>query len=123
MQTKRIRFLDIAKGIGIICIIIGHLQFFAIKRIVFTFHVPIFFLITGYFINAKRSIPEFVKTRARTLLVPYYVTCFVIIMFGTIKGVFHGDSLPAFREWLCAALYAAGDNYSTPFSIRSIGAI
>ena len=41
----RLRFVDIAKGISIICIILGHLGIHNITRVVFTFHVPIFFLI------------------------------------------------------------------------------
>ena len=39
----RLRFVDIAKGISIICIILGHLGIHNITRVVFTFHVPIFF--------------------------------------------------------------------------------
>lgn len=48
---KRIVSIDIARGIAILCIILGHLGIRQINRIVFTFHVPIFFFITGYFIH------------------------------------------------------------------------
>ncbi len=71
---KRLRYVDIAKGIAIICIILGHLGNVNINRFIFTFHVPIFFLITGYFINKKRSIKEFVYVKFRALIVPYIVT-------------------------------------------------
>ena len=55
MKTKstRLQYIDIAKGIAMICIILGHLGNASINRIVFTFHVPIFFFITGYFTNKK----------------------------------------------------------------------
>ena len=43
----RLRFVDIAKGISIICIILGHLGIHNITRVVFTFHVPIFFVAAG----------------------------------------------------------------------------
>lgn len=43
---ERVGYLDIAKGIAIICIVLGHLGIPAINRVVFTFHVPIFYFIT-----------------------------------------------------------------------------
>ena len=70
-----------------ICIILGHLGNASINRIVFTFHVPIFFFITGYFTNKKRDLNGFIKNKARTLLVTYIITSIVIIIIGTLKGV------------------------------------
>ena len=65
MKTKitRLQYIDIAKGIAMICIILGHLGNASINRIVFTFHVPIFFFITGYFTNKKRDLNGFIKIR------------------------------------------------------------
>lgn len=51
IKKSRVQFLDIARGIAIICIILGHLNNSLINRVVFTFHVPIFFFITGYFMS------------------------------------------------------------------------
>lgn len=68
-SENRLQYVDIAKGIGMICIILGHLSESNINRIVFTFHVPIFFLITGYFINSNSSIRNFVKNKVKTLIV------------------------------------------------------
>ena len=89
MKTKstRLQYIDIAKGIAMICIILGHLGNASINRIVFTFHVPIFFFITGYFTNKKRDLNGFIKNKAKTLLVPYIITSKVIIIIGTLKGV------------------------------------
>lgn len=89
MKTKstRLQYIDIAKGIAMICIILGHLGNASINRIVFTFHVPIFFFITGYFTNKKRDLNGFIKNKAKTLLVPYIITSIVIIIIGTLKGV------------------------------------
>ena len=46
---SRIEYFDIAKGMGILSIILGHMGVEGVDRIVFTFHVPLFFLISGYF--------------------------------------------------------------------------
>ncbi len=119
----RLRYIDIAKGISIICIILGHLGVAEINRVVFTFHVPIFFLITGYFVSSKRTVRQFIKVKFRTLIVPYAITCLGIIILGTFKGWLKGDMVNELEKWVYASLYGAGDSYSEPFWIPSIGAL
>lgn len=63
-KTKRLQYVDIARGIAMICIILRHLGNPSINRMVFIFHVPIFFFITGYFTNNKRRLTEFAKTNS-----------------------------------------------------------
>lgn len=123
MDTKRMRYIDIAKGIAMICIIVGHLKSQNIIRVVYTFHVPIFYIITGYFINNKRTVLDFLKVKFRTLVVPYIITCLVIIMVGTLKGWKQGNAISAFGYWCYAAVYGAGISYTTPFFIPAIGAL
>ena len=125
MKTKstRLQYIDIAKGIAMICIILGHLGNASINRIVFTFHVPIFFFITGYFTNKKRDLNGFIKNKARTLLVPYIISSIVIIIIGTLKGVWWNNAFDEFQNWCYAALYGAGDTYTEQFWIPGIGAI
>ena len=108
--SNRIEFIDIAKGLCIICIILGHLGYHYINRFVYTFHVPIFFIITGYFINSKRTIKEFIKNKARILLVPYFITCLVIVILGTIL---EGDF--GLIKWIIASLYATGVDDSSAY--------
>lgn len=119
----RLRFVDIAKGISIICIILGHLGIHNITRVVFTFHVPIFFLITGYFVSTKESVRDFAIKKARTLLVPYWITSLVMIAIGAGIGLRDGKVLHNVKVWTYAALYASGGRYDKPFYIKEIGAI
>lgn len=123
MGNSRLRYIDIAKGIAIICIILGHLGNSNINRFVYTFHVTIFYLITGYFISTKRPVKDFVKVKFRTLIVPYILTCIVIITLGTLKGLFNGHTISNFITWSYASLYGAGDSYTSPFYIYAIGGL
>lgn len=123
MGKNRLRYVDIAKGIAMICIILGHLGNSYINRVVFTFHVPLFFFITGFFTNSKRPTKEFIKVKFRTLIVPYMLTCIVIILLGTLEGLISGDAISVFMRWSYASLYGAGDSYTTPFYIPAIGAL
>lgn len=126
MNRTRIQFIDIARGISIFCIILGHLGNLQINRVVFTFHVPIFFFITGYFIDKDSKLKYFFKKKIRTLLLPYACVCIVIILLGIIKsGYIEGweAAKNAAIQWIYASLYGAGDSYTNPFYIPSIGAI
>lgn len=98
IKNARLQYIDIAKGIAMICIILGHLGNANINRIVFTFHVPIFFFITGCFTNKKRDLNDFIKNKARTLLVPYIITSIVIIIIGTLKGVWWNNAFGEFKN-------------------------
>ncbi len=120
---KRLEYLDIAKGIAILSIIVGHMGIDSINRIVYTYHIPVFLLISGYFINETRSIKEYVISRFLRLMIPYIVTCAVIVVLGTFEGALNGDAIGELKRWLFASLYGAGNTYLYPFYIPQIGAI
>ena len=47
--------VDISKGIGIISVLIGHdmLCPSIIQIVIFSFHMPLFFVLSGYFFHSK----------------------------------------------------------------------
>ncbi len=124
LSRQRVDYLDVARGIALICIILGHFRIGEIDHFVYTFDVPLFFMITGYFINEKTSVKDFIKRKARTLIIPYFITGLVILILGTITGFFNqGSLIRPFRYWLMAVLYGSGSSYTTPFEINEIGPI
>ncbi len=50
---SRIEWVDIAKGIGIILVIIGHVNTFnsSVKEWIYSFHMPLFFILAGVTIS------------------------------------------------------------------------
>ena len=125
-MKSRLEFIDIARGIAIISIILGHMGSWQINRIVFTYHVPLFFFVSGYFIDTRRNAKEFVIHKIKTLLIPYTVTCIVIIAINMffnyyIQGA--EKAIEAIKYWSYASVYGAGDSYQEPFQIAAIGAI
>ena len=92
MEEKR-RFyeVDIAKGIGILLVIIGHSfpdvsteagisipLFRIIHDVIYTFHMPLMFLLAGFLsqrilkLNNMKTRGEYVKDRFLRLMVPYF---------------------------------------------------
>ena len=110
VQNKvRVEEFDIAKGISILCVILGHLGIYNINRIVFTFHMPIFFLISGFFISTKDSFKEFKRKKIRGIIWPYFFTCFLICLLSIPVSLFlHQNILNNILKWICGTFYGAG---------------
>lgn len=111
-MKKRIEFYDIAKGILMSMVVLGHIITMnysgsaLLKSFIYTFHVPAFFIITGMLM--KVSLTEeckfsfFVKKKFKTLLIPYFLFEAIaaisqMIFLGTeylnIKGAIIGTFL------------------------------
>lgn len=116
---------DIAKGIGIILVIIGHTVGGLVHKFIFSFHMPLFFLIGGYFFH-ERDQRQLISKNFRRLLVPYIFTCIVVIALAVLKSVLshqYSEIPNQLRLWTYASLYGSGVTYRSPFYIKQIGAV
>ena len=112
---------DVMKGIGILAMIIGHSPIpLLLKDAIYTWHMPLFFLISGYFYRQKPS-KECVKANFRQLFIPYIVTSLVILICAAIKEAINGKDDCFFR--LCAMLVGSGLPQNPMLGKYSIGAI
>jgi acyltransferase len=80
MEKRRIKWLDSAKGLGILAVVLGHVSFKnrVIKKYIFSFHMPLFFMISGYLFNKESygSYTAFLKKKIKTLIIPYFIFSF-----------------------------------------------
>ena len=68
----RIVEFDIAKGIGIILVVIGHQNIpHSVTNWIFSFHMPLFFILSGFFFSSKKKFYEIFKRRVKSLIIPY----------------------------------------------------
>lgn len=83
--TKRNPYFDILKGIGIIAVVVGHLPIPAITgilhQIIFVWHMPLFFLVSGYFFRPK-PFNSYLRKNIKGLLIPYLLTAFVMFLLS-----------------------------------------
>jgi fucose 4-O-acetylase-like acetyltransferase len=81
-MSQRIGFFDVARGIGILLVVLGHNDFGVISpfldQFIYSFHVPLFFFLSGYFVNTAIPFLEFFKKRFHSVLKPYWFTIFLI---------------------------------------------
>lgn len=133
--STRYEFIDIAKGIGMISIILGHMNFHDMSEnnpfvvYVFQYHVPLFFFISGLFLSHKRSWRRTVAKKAQGLLLPYLVTVIAVLvtllLFWLVWATISPPStFSSLKEFLLSAVWGAGYvNQLMPEGVRAIGAI
>ena len=91
---QRINWIDIARGQGIILVILGHCLNMAQKpfQIIFVFHMPLFFILSGYLFREGHRAKEFGAKKTRTLIIPY--------VFYFLLGLGVSWLIPEWRESL-----------------------
>lgn len=92
ISKKRLSYFDVAKGIAILLMIAGHSGIpTAAVRFIHSFHVPLFFIVTGYFTSIK-PFKEILKKGWIQLLRPYVFTIVLVIFFFVLMQ-FSGNLL------------------------------
>lgn len=78
-MNLRILYIDIAKALGMLFIIWGHIRLSGITHnFVYAFHIPLYFFLSGMFFNKRKyvGIVDFVSHKAHSLLYPYVLYSF-----------------------------------------------
>lgn len=96
-QIIRTRWLDIAKGITIILMVLGHTSIPEfVSRFIWAFHMPLFFIASGWTTNwGQKSMLEFTCHKFRTIMVPFFVYSAIVL---SIEQIVFGGAI--FQNWL-----------------------
>ena len=81
-KKQRIEWLDMAKGYGIILVIIGHCDMPVIPLYIFAFHIPLFFFLSGYLFSLKDNFKSFIETKYERIIIPYICLSIPMILFA-----------------------------------------
>lgn len=79
MQTNirpmRFQWIDMAKGLGILLMILGHMHVGqSIRDFIYSFHMIMFVMISGYLYKEDTALKNYLPRKVRTLLIPYLMT-------------------------------------------------
>ena len=103
-MQDRIKYLDVAKFIGIFCIFLGHFGTSAGNAywFVFTFHVPLFFFLSGCAENLSADIPlyKYVLKNIKTILIPCYLFAIISVVLQCVFTNTHVEVLPSLIQIL-----------------------
>lgn len=94
-------FLDIARGIACVLVVVGHISSTPslIHTWIYSFHMPLFFIISGIILNTKGSFKDFLLKRIKRLLVPYFLLNILVwLMENIIKITMSFIGLAVFNK-------------------------
>lgn len=115
MGKKRIEYIDIAKGLGMMTIIWGHIMYAGISNaIVYAFHIPLYFFLSGLVFSRERyaSFGEFVTKRVKGLLFPYLVFSFLTwVLWAAFAYVSHAQVDSYWMPFLQTFIAQGSDGY------------
>ena len=91
----RIKYIDIAKIISVFFVLVDHIQYFlpvnnsymVLRVIWIAFFLQVLFMATGItssypIITSAKDIIIFIDKKLRALIIPYFIWCFFLNMYG-----------------------------------------
>jgi len=129
-ESGRMPYVDAAKAVGILLVIVGHCGNLEavpyLGKAIYTFHMPLFFVISGMFVK-RLAFGDAVKKHAKAYLWPYAVTCVLVSVWPIFtRTILHDDSLlVVVKDRVVRSLWGSGwDGGEALFAtIPMIGAI
>ncbi len=106
----RVDAFDIMKGVAILLMVVGHTtgKIPLLRAFIFSFHMPLFFLLSGYFFRPSPLLAA-LKKNFRRLYVPYLFTALLLALHMMLLAYAHGqDVWGVFLVRLRATLLGSG---------------
>jgi len=98
MIKQKIDWIDNLKAIGILAVILGHIAS-PLGQFIFSWHMPMFFMIAGFFIKFDLILKDFIIKDFKRLMIPYFIFALIALVMETIKRVaLHRDTLDYIYE-------------------------
>ena len=91
---KRIEYIDAAKGLAMILVVIGHCHWkgHLAGSLIYSFHMPLFFIISGFFLK-QLTLRKSVIRSAVNYLRPYLITCCILLAISLVATSIKGADL------------------------------
>lgn len=91
-DNKRNISIDMVRGILIVCVVMGHYRSDSLHDILYMFHMPLFFIISGFLLNKDKLLVDgYLRNKAETLLIPYAIYIFLHFLLVkreySLKGI------------------------------------
>lgn len=71
IKERRDYSIDMTKGVLICLVVLGHSGLGILHDIIFLFHMPLFFVLSGLFIRKEKCSRYYIRKRATSLMIPY----------------------------------------------------
>ncbi len=119
-QNSLLDWVTIAKGLGIIFVVMGHFiprgitpeYYIHIKNLIYTFHMPLFFLLAGLLYNyQKYNYNELVYNKIKRLIYPFISIAIFFFIIKFFAGLFFEMKHPMTLEHIFIILTDPRESY------------
>lgn len=100
MPKKRLDYLDMAKGVGIFLVVLGHIEYLSesAMRWIYSFHMPLFFVIGGILAYQKEPESPYMlkaqwRRRAKGILIPYASFSIMMLTMRVFELIFQPERI------------------------------
>lgn len=92
-MNRRDDSIDVAKSVGMFLVIFGHTSksLDYSNLLIYSFHMPLFFLLSGIFHKQQISFYQLIKSKCRSLLLPYVFFSLFAYFFYLLWVLIFGD--------------------------------
>ncbi|WP_327753585.1 acyltransferase family protein [Sphingobium sp. SJ10-10] len=114
----RLEWIDVARGIGIVAVVVGHVWTRgALRDAMYSFHMPLFFLLSGL-LSRPQQVARFTRRQLASQMRPYVAFLILLILADQIIETMKGGR-PIFHSWPqdVAPLLLGGSWLRGPFTI------
>lgn len=118
VKSERKEYIDVARGIAMILVVVGHLGMNnSLTQFIYSFHMPLFFFITGMTMALKHEdrYKVFISKRISSLLIPYFIAAcafsdgsneaFAYIAYGSRSSISYANSFTPL--WFLPCLFVS----------------
>lgn len=96
-KHTRVEWIDFAKCIAIVLVIIGHVlswyhpRYKAVYVAIYSMHMPFFFMLSGLTFRAdeEERVSDFIRHKAKKIFPPLFLFCVIDIAFQVLSGNFN----------------------------------
>lgn len=129
-KSKRIEWIDCAKGIAIILVVVGHTVLngkyaSSLRGMIFSFHMPLFFILSCMTFRCSKDMEQYKRKSKRAFehLVGPAIIVFVLgILIECIKNTELIGDMSYWKQEVYCLIFASGvDTEFNQFTVRAIG--
>lgn len=118
-MSKRIEWIDVAKGILIVLVVLGHSDVNTVVKILInSFHMAAFFFLSGVTFKYTDDVKIFIKKKIKGLLIPYFAFCCLLLFYQFAKTLFFkGTSFDLASGLISIILPISGRESTTTYGL------
>lgn len=116
MEQSRCKEVDIFKGLLIILVVVGHYDSDIVHDVIFLFHMPLFFIISGLLLKREHIMEgtKYIRTKIQNLMIPYSVYLIIDLFLirrdyavgSIVRALWGGRAVPGVYWYITCFLFS-----------------